>query len=64
MRWSLFMEFCLTIAILFVLAGDIFLPQPYRGESQQIKANINHFIVGLLPERLMFKVKIEEKDSI
>lgn len=51
MRWKLFVEFCLTILFLFVLAGDIFLPQPYRGSSQQLKTNINHFLVGLLPEK-------------
>ena len=49
MRWKLFIEFCLTISIISILAGDLFLPQPYRSSSQQIKTNINHFLIGLLP---------------
>lgn len=51
MRWKLFLEFCLTILMIFVLAGDILLPQPYRSESRQLKNNINQFLVGLLPDK-------------
>ena len=50
MRYKLFIEFCLTISIICLLAGDLFLPQPYRGLSQQLKMNLNHFISGLLPQ--------------
>ncbi len=51
MRWKLFFEFCLTISIVFVLAGDLFLPQPYRSGSQQLKVNLNHFLTSLLPRK-------------
>ena len=51
MRWKLFLEFCLTIIMIFVFTGDILLPQPYRRESQQIKTNINQFLVSLLPNK-------------
>ena len=47
MRWKLFIEFCLTILAVFVLAGDILLPQPYRSESQQLKTNINQYLISL-----------------
>ena len=48
MRWKLFVEFCLTILIVFIFAGDLFLPQPYRSQSQQIRVSINHFVSDLL----------------
>ena len=51
MRWKLFVEFCLTVSIICLIAGDLFLPQPYRGSSQQLKTNLNHFIAGLLPRK-------------
>ena len=51
MRWKLFVEFCITTFVLFVLAGDLLLPQPYRGESQQLKSNINQFLVSLFPNK-------------
>ncbi len=51
MRWKLFVEFCLTMSVIFLIAGDLFLPQPYRSNSQQLKISINQFIVGLLPSR-------------
>ena len=63
MRWKLFIEFCLTIFVLFVVAGDILLPQPYRGESQQLKSNINYFIIGLLPHHFNIKIKDRQKDN-
>ena len=50
MRWKLFVEFCFTILVVFVLAGDIMLPQPYRSESQQLKTNINQFLVSLFSD--------------
>lgn len=61
MRGKLFVEFLLTIFILFIVAGDILLPQPYRSESQQIKDNINDFLIGLLPERL--EIEFESKSE-
>ncbi|MEM8718342.1 MAG: hypothetical protein AAGE84_03400 [Cyanobacteria bacterium P01_G01_bin.39] len=51
MRWKLFAEFCLTIVLIYIIAGDLFLPQPYRSNSQQIKINLNHFVIGLLERR-------------
>lgn len=44
MRWKLFLEFCLTILIICIFAGDLFLPQPYRSKSQLIKVSLNHFV--------------------
>ena len=57
MRWKLFIEFCLTVLILFIFAGDIFLPQPYRSDSQQLKSNINYFLTSLLPSKPDIKIK-------
>mgnify|MGYP000391708100 CR=1 FL=1 len=56
MRWKLFVEFCLTILIIFVVAGDILLPQPYRSESQQLKTNINQFLVSLFTDEKRLEV--------
>jgi len=64
MRWKLFIEFCLTILVLFVMAGDILLPQPYRSESQQLKTNINHFLTGLLPNQSIFNIKSKKENSL
>lgn len=64
MRWKLFVEFCLTTIILFIIAGDIFLPQPYRAESQQVRTNINQFIARLLPNKPIIEIQSEEKDPI
>jgi len=62
MRWKLFVEFCLTISIIFVVAGDLFLPQPYRSGSQQLKTNINHFLIGLIPRQELIHIQ-HNKDS-
>ncbi|MEO1673412.1 MAG: hypothetical protein AAFR77_21985 [Cyanobacteria bacterium J06631_2] len=56
MRWKLFVEFCLTVSIICLLAGDLFLPQPYRGSTQQLKTNLNHFITSLLPRRAIINL--------
>lgn len=61
MRWKLFVEFCLTIAVIFIMAGDLFLPQPYRSGSQQLKSNLNDFLVGLLPRREIIDVQFEKE---
>ena len=49
MRWKLFIEFCLTIAVVCILAGDLFLPQPYRTESQQLRNSLSQLVTSLLP---------------
>lgn len=59
MRWKLFVEFCLTILIFWIIAGDLFLPQPYRSGSQQLRTNINHFLVSLLPRRSIINIDWE-----
>ncbi|WP_229641887.1 hypothetical protein [Waterburya agarophytonicola] len=41
----------MTTLVLFVVAGDILLPQPYRSESQKLKTNINQFLVSLFPNK-------------
>ena len=63
MRIKLFVEFMLTIFILFIVAGDILLPQPYRNESQQIKNNINEFLISLLPKRLGIKLESKSEED-
>ncbi len=64
MRWKLLMEFFLTILVFFVVAGDVLLPQPYRGGSQQLKTNINHFLIGLMPNQFPAKVKTQENNDL
>jgi hypothetical protein len=59
MRWKLFVELCFTILIFWIIAGDLFLPQPYRSGSQQLRTNINHFLVGLLPRKSIINIDFE-----
>lgn len=59
MRWKLFVEFCFTVSIFYLLAGDLFLPQPYLSGSQQLKSNLNHFIVSLLPRKAIINFHTE-----
>ncbi|BAZ45113.1 hypothetical protein NIES4102_21300 [Chondrocystis sp. NIES-4102] len=56
MRWKLFVELCFTILVFWIIAGDVFLPQPYRSGSQQIKANISQFVVSLFPRQSLINV--------
>mgnify|MGYP006279885057 CR=1 FL=1 len=39
----------LLLTILFVLVGDLFLPQPLAQVSTQTRTRINDFLVGLFP---------------
>jgi hypothetical protein len=59
MRCKLFVEFCFTVSIFCLLAGDLFLPQPYLSGSQQLKTNLNHFIVSLLPRKAIINFYTE-----
>lgn len=61
MRWKLFVEFCLTVSVTFIIAGDLFLPQPYSGSSQQLKTNINGFLIGLLPRKEIIDVHLNKE---
>ena len=63
MRWKLFVEFCLTIVIIYILAGDLFLPQPYRHNSQQIKTHLSQFLAGILPQKTIINPSNIEVDS-
>ena len=54
MRWKLFIEFCLTVFIVSILAGDLFLPQPYRSGTQQLKSSLNNYFTDLLPYKTNF----------
>ncbi len=64
MRWKLFVEFCVTISAICILAGDLFLPQPYRNGSQQLKTNINDFFLGLLPRQEIIDVQFNKNQAI
>lgn len=41
----------ITLVILFVLVGDIFLPEPLRSASKNTKAAINSVILGVIPDK-------------
>ncbi len=64
MRWKLFVEFCVTISAICIFAGDLFLPQPYRNGSQQLKTNINDFFLGLLPRQEIIDVQFNKNHAI
>lgn len=63
MRWKLFVEFCLTIAIIYILAGDLFLPQPYRQNSQQIKIHLHQLLARILPQKTIINPPFIEVES-
>ncbi len=64
MRWKLFVEFCFTVSITFIIAGDLFLPQPYSNGSQQLKTNINDFLIGLLPRQEIIDVHLNKEPML
>lgn len=61
MRWKLFIEFCLTILIFSIVAGDLFLPQPYRNGSQQLRSSLNEYLVSLLPRKTNLNINNKVK---
>ena len=61
MRWKLFVEFCLTILIFSIVAGDLFLPQPYLSGSQQLRSSLNHYIISLLPRKTNLNINSKTK---
>ena len=63
MRWKLFVELCLTIIVIFIVAGDIFLPQPYRSKSQILKTNLNYFLVDLFQIQEMKIDSVTERNN-
>ena len=63
MRWKLFIEFCLTLSLIYILAGDVLLPQPYRSGSQQLKVNLNHFFTELLAKKSMINPDVKVKSN-
>lgn len=42
--------FVLALTIIFVAAGDAFLPQPLAKASFQARTQLNEFFLGLLPD--------------
>lgn len=51
MHFKLFVELCITFSVIYILMGDVFLPQPHRSNSQQVRSDINEFLVSLLPDK-------------
>ena len=51
MRLISFLKLCIVMVIIHITLGDLFLPEPYRQNSKQLRDNINNYIVSLLPER-------------
>lgn len=60
MRWKLFIELCFTLAIAWIIAGDLFLPQPYRSETQQLQDQIDRFFTSLLPRTMTIEQNKKE----
>ena len=51
MRLIAFIKLCLTMVVIYIAVGDLFLPEPYRHNSKQVRDNINEYLISLLPER-------------
>ncbi len=52
-----FLQLCLTMSIVYVTLGDRFLPQPYGNRSQEVRSNINQFLIGLFPDNELETLK-------
>ena len=64
MRWKLFIERYLTLAIACLIAGDLFLPQPYRSETQQLQDKIDRFFTSLLPRNMIIEPNKKKKANL
>ncbi len=51
MRWKAFIKLCLTMSLIYITIGDLFLPEPYRNNSKKIRGDLNEFLVSLLPKK-------------
>jgi hypothetical protein len=51
MRLKAFIKLCLTMSIVYITLGDLFLPQPYRNNSEKVRSDINEFLVSLLSKK-------------
>ena len=61
MRWKLFVEFCLTVFIFSIVAGDLFLPQPYRRGNQQLRSSLKYHFISLLPRQSNLNINTRVK---
>ena len=50
-------KLCLTLSLFYVTVGDSFLPQPYARTSQEVRSNINQFLISLFPENELETLK-------
>ncbi len=50
-------KLCLTISLFYVTVGDSVLPQPYAHKSQELRSNINQFLISLFPENELETLK-------
>jgi hypothetical protein len=51
MRLKAFIKLCLTMSLIYITMGDLFLPQPYRSNSKKVRSDINEFLVSLLSNK-------------
>lgn len=61
MRLKAFIKLCLTMAIIHITVGDLFLPQPYKNNSQKVRKDINEFLVSLLPKKDFINLQPTQK---
>ncbi len=57
----------LVLTVIFVAAGDLFLPQPLAGASYQTRNQINQFFVSLFPTPDVDKIqrnRLEEWENM
>ena len=51
MRLRDFIVLYLTLFLIYIAGGDLFLPEPYRHNSKQVRNNINHYLISLFPDK-------------
>ena len=63
MKLSSQIKVCLIVSVAYIAFGDLFLPRPYGNNSQQIKADMNQYLLGLFPSEKLKGVK-QQRSSL
>ena len=57
-------KFGLAISLIYITAGDKVLPQAYGNKSQEVRSNINEYLISLFPDNELETIKRERFTNI
>ncbi len=57
-------KFSLAISLIYITAGDKVLPQAYGNKSQEVRSNINEYLISLFPDNELETIKRERFTNI